>query len=250
LLGKINQPEALAELVKALPTVPARLQNVIAVELARTRPGGEKLLEAVAAGKASARILQEKLVELRLAEAKIPRLKARVASLTEGLPPADKKLQELLQSSRAGFLKAKPSAARGIKVFENHCGICHQIANKGSKIGPQLDGIGIRGLDRLLEDILDPNRNVDQAFRLTTLTLKNAQIRSGLLLKEEGQVFVLADSKGKEVRVAKDDVDEKTVSQISPMPANFGEVIAKKDFYDLLAYLLEQQPSDKKKLQK
>jgi putative heme-binding domain-containing protein len=247
LLGKINQPQARAELINILPTVPARLQNVIAVELAAGRQGGEKLLEAVAAGKASARLLQEKLVGLRLDEAGIPRLKERIAKLTEDLPPADKKLQELLNRRRSRFLKAKVSAVRGLKVFEKHCASCHQIANEGAKIGPQLDGIGVRGLDRLLEDVLDPNRNVDQAFRLTTLTLKNAQIRSGLLLREEGKVLVLADAQGKEVRVPKDDVDEKTVSQISPMPANFAEVIAKQDFNDLLAYLLEQKATEKTK---
>jgi hypothetical protein len=38
-------------------------------------------------------------------------------------------------------------------------------------------------------------------------------------------------------------VDEQTVSQISPMPANFAEVITKKEFDDLLAYLLEQKPA-------
>ena len=58
------------------------------------------------------------------------------------------------------------------------------------QIGPQLDGIGIRGLDRLLEDTLDPNRNVDQAFRATTLVLKNGQILSGLVLREEGAIVV------------------------------------------------------------
>jgi putative heme-binding domain-containing protein len=247
LLGKINQPEAQTELVQVLPTVPAGLQDLIAAELARSRAGAEKLLEAVAAGKASARILQERLVELRLAEAKPARLKERVAVLTAGLPPADKKLQDLFQRRRAGFHRAKADAARGLQVFAKHCANCHQIANKGARIGPQLDGIGIRGLDRLLEDVLDPNRNVDQAFRLTTLTLKSGQIRSGLLLKEEGQVYVLADDKGKEVRVPKDEVDEKTVSQISPMPAELAKTIPEKDFYDLLAYLLAQKLSEPKR---
>jgi putative heme-binding domain-containing protein len=243
LLGKANQAEALAELVRTLPAAPARLQNLIAAELARSRAGGEKLLEAVAAGKASARILQERLVELRLAEAKVPDLKARIAKLTSGLPAADQELQALLRRRRDGFARAKADAGRGAKVFETHCANCHQIANKGAKIGPQLDGIGIRGVERLLEDILDPNRNVDQAFRLTTLTLTNGQFRSGLLLREEGQVLVLADDKGKDVRVPKDQVSEKVVSQISPMPANFAEVIPEKDFDDLLAYLLAQKAS-------
>jgi putative heme-binding domain-containing protein len=245
LLGQINRPESRAELIKVLPAATARLQNRIAVELARSREGAEKLLEAVTAGKASARILQDRLVALRLAETRLPRLKERIAKLTAGLPEPDKKLHDLLKQRREGFARARPDAARGAKVFEKNCANCHQIANKGAKIGPQLDGIGIRGLERLLEDVLDPNRNVDQAFRLTTLTLKNGKIESGLLLKEEGQVLVLADAKGKEVRVPKKQVAEKVISQISPMPANFAEeeVIAEKDFYDLMAYLLEQRPT-------
>jgi putative heme-binding domain-containing protein len=241
LLGNANRPAALSELAKQLPDAPARLQNVIAEELARSRDGAEKLLEAVTKGKASARVLQERIVGLRLAETGLPDLKARLEKLTKGLPKADQKLHDLIAKRRAGFSKAKPSAKRGAKVFTQHCANCHQLGNKGAKVGPQLDGIGNRGLDRLLEDVLDPNRNVDQAFRLTTIYKKNGQLVSGLLLKEEGQVLVLADSKGKEVRVAKKDVDEKKVSQQSPMPANLVDEIPEKDFYDLMAYLLTQR---------
>ena len=118
--------------------------------------------------------------------------------------------------------------------------ICHTLANKGAKVGPQLDGIGIRGLDRLLEDVLDPNRNVDQNFRLTILTLKDGRVVRGLVLREEGQVLVLADDKGKEVRVSKDDVDERTTSQQSPMPATLSDQIPEPDFYNLMAFLLQQ----------
>jgi putative heme-binding domain-containing protein len=179
---------------------------------------------------------------VRLAAAKLPDLKERLAKLTQGLPPADQHLQELLNRRRAGFAAAKPDAALGAKVFEKHCAACHQVGGKGAKIGPQLDGIGVRGVDRLLEDVLDPNRNVDQAFRSTILSLKNGQLVSGLLLKEEGEVLVMADAQGKEVRVPKNTVDEKTVSPLSPMPANLVDQIAEADFYHLLAYLLAQKP--------
>ena len=221
----------------------------------RRRPGGQqtgadKLLEAVAAGKASARLLQERAVEVRLNQAQLPDLKARVGKLTRGLPPADQRVQDLLRRRREGFLAAKTDTALGAKVFEKSCANCHQIANKGARIGPQLDGIGIRGIDRLLEDTLDPNRNVDQAFRTTILTLNNGQSLSGLLLKEEGEVLVLADQQGKEVRVPKKMVEERATSQLSPMPANLAEQISEPDFYHLLAYLLRQRvtgpkPGDK-----
>jgi putative heme-binding domain-containing protein len=116
------------------------------------------------------------------------------------------------------------------------------MGGQGAKVGPQLDGVGVRGIDRLLEDIPDPNRNVDQAFRATALAIKNGQVLSGLVLREEGEVVVLADAQGKEVRIPKKDIEERTVSQLSPMPGNLAEQIPEADFYNLLGYLLAQRP--------
>jgi putative heme-binding domain-containing protein len=243
ILGGLNQPAAQDELTKVLAAAPRRLDQAIARALAGSKTGAEKLLEAIAAGKASPRLLQERAVELRLADSKVPDWKERVAKLTAGLPPADQQIQDLLNTRHQRFAQAKKDPILGAKVFEKNCAICHILANKGAKIGPQLDGIGNRGLDRLLEDIIDPNRNVDQAFRQTTINLKNGQIVSGLLLREEGEVLILADSQGKEVRVEKKKVEERTLSNLSPMPANLVEQIPEADFYNLMAFLLEQRPA-------
>jgi putative heme-binding domain-containing protein len=245
-LGGLNQPAAQGELIKALAAAPQRLGITIAAVLAGSKTGAEKLLEAVTIGKASPRLLQERPVEVRLANARIPDWKERIAKLTQGIPPADQQIQDLLKSRHDRFGQAKKDPTSGAKVFEKNCAICHILANKGAKIGPQLDGIGNRGLDRLLEDIIDPNRNVDQAFRQTTINLKNGQIFSGLLLREEGEVLVLADSQGKEVRVEKSKIEERTLSNLSPMPANLVEQIPEADFYNLLAFLLEQRPAKEK----
>ena len=69
---------------------------------------------------------------------------------------------------------------------------------------------------------------------------------SGLLLKEEGAVLVLADAQGKEVRLNKAEVAERNTTQLSPMPSNFAEQIPESDFYHLLAYLLEQRGTSNK----
>jgi putative heme-binding domain-containing protein len=111
-------------------------------------------------------------------------------------------------------------------------------------VGPQLDGVGVRGLDRILEDVLDPSRNVDQTFRTTNLALKDGRVVSGLLLRDDGAVLVMADAQGKEVRVPKDSVEERAISPLSPMPANFSEQIPDADFQRLVAYLLSQRPPD------
>jgi putative heme-binding domain-containing protein len=246
LLAQANQGETREQLVRALAAAPAKLQNAIAAGLASSREGVEALLEAVTAGKASARLLQEPAVAGRLENAHVPNLKARVARLSAGLPKVEQRVQELLQHRRQGYLKASPDAAAGKQVFAKHCAACHQIGGEGARIGPQLDGVGVRGLDRLLEDVLDPNRNVDQAFRLTTLDLKSGRVVSGLLLDEKGAVLVLADSQGKEVRVPRDQVTERSTSQLSPMPADLLDKVPEADFYHLMAYLLKQRAKDVK----
>ncbi len=72
-------------------------------------------------------------------------------------------------------------------MFTKICAACHQLGDQGAKIGPGLDGVGLRGLDRLLEDTLDPSRNVDQAFRTTVVTTKGGNIVTGLLLPRRGR---------------------------------------------------------------
>ncbi len=240
-LAAIDQGESREQLLKGLPTAPDRLQTTIAAGLAARKSGAEALLEAVTTGKASARLLQEQRVAGPLANAGIPMLTERLATLLKGLPPADQRLKELLERRRAAFLKAPGDATQGSKIFEKNCGVCHQLGGKGARVGPQLDGVGNRGVDRLLEDVLDPSRNVDQAFRVTNLALSDGRVITGLLLKEEGAVLVLADAQGKEIRIPTNLVEERATAQISPMPANFVDQITEAQFYDLLAYLLSHK---------
>ena len=126
-------------------------------------------------------------------------------------------------------------------MFNKVCAACHQLGGQGAKIGPGLDGVGLRGLDRLLEDTLDPSRNVDQAFRTTLINTTGGNVISGLLLREEGEVLVLADAQGKEIRLPRGEVEERSLSKLSPMPANVADLIPEGDYYNLLGFLLEQK---------
>jgi putative heme-binding domain-containing protein len=126
-------------------------------------------------------------------------------------------------------------------VFTKHCAACHKIADQGALVGPQLDGIGNRGLDRLLEDVLDPNRNVDVAFRTTTIRTADGRVLSGLVRRDEGQQLVLADAQGKEFTVPKSEIEEQQKTPLSLMPANVGEIVSADEFFDLAAYLVNQR---------
>jgi putative heme-binding domain-containing protein len=92
----------------------------------------------------------------------------------------------------------------------------------------------------LLEDVLDPNRNLDSAFRSHMITLKDGEVVTGLPRREEGELLVLADSAGKEISIPKKNIDSRTESELSLMPENLGEVLPPADFNHLMAYLLSQ----------
>jgi putative heme-binding domain-containing protein len=243
-LGSVNNEAARASLLAFLSAAPERLAMEVAAALANSKPGSVALLAAISAGKASPQLLQEPLVTAPLNQQRIDKLDEQIKKLTAGLPSRDEQVRRLIEDRLTGFNKFKPDAARGKQVFTKNCAICHKLGGDGAKVGPQLDGIGIRGAARIMEDLLDPNRNVDQAFRTTTLTTMNGLPLSGLLVREDGKVLVLVDNLGKEQRVPLDEIEpgSRQVSLMSPMPANLRDTIPENDFYHLIAYLLEQQP--------
>ncbi|MBX7166924.1 MAG: c-type cytochrome [Pirellulales bacterium] len=240
-LGAVGNDAAREALLAQLSTAPERLAIEIAAALAANRPGAEGLLAVIQAGKASPRLLQELNVENRLRAAGVPELDAQLQQLTSGLPPRDERVRQLIDQRREGFHRASADVAAGQAVFKQRCAACHRLGGEGTKIGPELDGIGQRGLDRLLEDVLSPSTNVDQAFRSTLVATTDGRSLSGLALREEGQVLVLADAEGKEVRVALDDIDERSATPLSPMPGNLADLVPEADFYHLFAFLLSQK---------
>lgn len=153
-------------------------------------------------------------------------------------PEQRKQIDALIASRVASFAKASPDVSKGKQVFQTNCAVCHRIGGEGGLIGPQLDGIGTRGVARLSEDILDPNRNVDAHFHVHTFTLKDGTVFSGFLKAEAGQVNILVDAAGKEHRVTKKDVEKSDVMPMSLMPPVFGQTIDEVSFHQLLGYLL------------
>jgi putative heme-binding domain-containing protein len=240
LLGQINSPEAKATIVEALRTAPTGLQTDLALALASNREGSEALLDAVSEGKASARLLQQRKVFDHLTAAKPANLLERWQELTANLPPPTAERDRLIAERRAAFNRTKASATKGADVFKQYCVVCHTLEGQGALIGPQLDGIGSRGVDRLLEDILDPNRNVDRAFRTTLLMMNDGDVQSGLYRRDEGEMAIIAQSNGKELSVPRKDIRERRTSETSLMPDNFGDAIPKGDFNDLMAFLLSK----------
>ena len=241
-LAEKKSSDAEALLSDAFRTLTRRFQIRLAESLAGSAGGAEHLLRLVAEGRAPAAVLLERPVKDKLLASKPANVNERLTELTKGASAAGGEIQKLIDERRTNFDPKKASAARGEAVFTLNCRPCHQIDGVGNVVGPQLDGVGGRGLERLLEDVLDPNRNVDPAFHSTIVTLRDGDVVSGLFRREEGEALVLANAAGKEVSLLKKDVVERRASDTSLMPENFGEIISPVDFDDLIAFLLAHGP--------
>ncbi|MBI1346017.1 c-type cytochrome [bacterium] len=241
LLGGWNRDDARAALLARLSTAPSNMALAIGRGLALTPTGAELLLQSIETGKASARLLTDATIDQRLHAAKLTEFDNRRAKLLEGLPEVSEELTQLIQQRKQAFLSATPNLEQGRLMFEKTCAACHRIGNKGAKVGPELDGVGLHGLDRLLEDTLDPNRNVDGAFRSTVLVLQDGKVLVGLVAREEGAVIVLINEQGQEVRVNQADIEERQQTRLSPMPANVSDKLKPEEYVDLLGYLLDQR---------
>lgn len=240
-LGPIDTPATRQALGVALSNAPGPLQQPLALALSATPTGGEFLFQLIAQGKASARLLQDQPLLDRLSKLPIENRDDRIAELTRGLPAADDRLRQVLAKFSAGIAPNGAADAPGAAVFKKTCAACHRLQNEGGKIGPQLDGVGNRGLERLLEDILDSNRNVDAAFRAIVVAKTDGVVVTGLKLREEGGAIIIGDSQGKEVRVPLDEIEESRISNLSPMPSNFAEQLNEHDLRALVSFLLGQK---------
>ena len=227
-------PSIVEELFQSLP---ARGQSSLAQDLSVNRNGALLVIELATDNLISKTVFASKAVQEKI---KIhgSQLENRLARLINDLPDKSENLADKIQSLTQQVSNQPGNRNRGETLFVQACQICHQINGAGALVGPQLEGIGTRGIERILEDILDPNRNVDKAFQTRTVTLKNGNVLTGLYRREQGTLIYLINAAGQEFSIEKSTISHQSVSQKSLMPENFGELFETSQLSDLVTFLL------------
>lgn len=219
---------------------PADLEAAVAAAMASTPEGKQLVFQQVKDGSFTARTLVDPGVEERMLLNISPQQQKEYDLLTANLSPVSTERQALIDERLQAFKKFKASSIQldsGAMIFGANCGVCHRKTVL-SGIGPQLHGIGKRGAEALAEKILDPNRNISEAFRNYTIKLKDGRVMTGLFRREQGAVVVFGDLSGKEFTVPKRDIAEQKPSRYTIMPDHFGTTLSQHEFDLLLTYLL------------
>ncbi len=240
-LSEYPSPENRALLRRFISGSAYDFQEEAVLNLMSSGEGLDFVLDMAGAVDIPPRILLEPtIIEAMELTASSSQMDAYTEIVADIRPPSEE-IQELIDERLSAYNPLDHSIERGQEVAIQFCSTCHQIDGQGGNIGPQLDGIGNWGASALTEKILDPNRNISQAFVTYTVRMNDGEIHAGLLRREEGALMVLANAAGEEFSLPKSDIAEATVSPYTLMPDNFGQVIPEEDFDALLAYLLNEK---------
>jgi putative heme-binding domain-containing protein len=132
-------------------------------------------------------------------------------------------------------LKAGDASA-GRALFARTCMQCHTLFGEGGKVGPDITGANRQDVDYLLVNIVDPSAVISKDYMVSLVGMKDDDVFTGILVKEDAQTISLATESAVQV-LQKSDVKEVRQSELSMMPEGLITPLSKKELIDLITYL-------------
>jgi putative membrane-bound dehydrogenase-like protein len=125
--------------------------------------------------------------------------------------------------------------ARGRKIFETHCQVCHRLGALGNDIGPNLASVRQWSPDQLLVNILDPNREVAPNYLQYAFELRSGETIVGLLVDETPANLTVRRPDNAVQTILRTDLKTTTGLGISLMPEGLEAAVTPQQMADLIA---------------
>jgi len=128
---------------------------------------------------------------------------------------------------------------RGRTIFEQAtCVQCHQVNGTGINFGPDLSEIGSKlSKQGLYESILDPGATISPAFQAVNIVRRDGKAYSGFITSETEEEITLQQVGGTTSTHNKTEIQNRTTSPQSLMPAGLQQLMTFDDLVDLVEYL-------------
>jgi len=132
----------------------------------------------------------------------------------------------------------KAYLAKGKALFESQgCLNCHRVRDHGSRVGPDLTGVGARRRPADIErSIVDPNAEILPENRYVHAVTRDGVTVTGRILNEDSFSLQLIDTKEKLLSLQKADLSKFEFLKTSAMPS-FRDKLSGTELSDLVAYL-------------
>jgi len=134
-------------------------------------------------------------------------------------------------------LNLRPDAAGGKKIYEERCVSCHRLGGEGHALGPDLVTVKNTGKEKLLVNILDPNREVRPDFISYVVETKDGESLVGLVANETSTTVTVRQAYGKEDIVPRSQIRKMRSQGQSLMPEGLEVGLTPQDLANLLEYI-------------
>lgn len=135
-------------------------------------------------------------------------------------------------------LKIAGDAAKGKQVYLDNCSKCHKLQGNGFAVGPDLSTVANAGADKILVNILDPNREVNPQYMNYTIDTDDLESHSGVIASESATSITLKRANGETDTVLRVNIENIRSENLSIMPEGLEQAINKQQMADLIAYLV------------
>ena len=129
------------------------------------------------------------------------------------------------------------NAQNGRTIYLRTCGACHRMHAEGGTIGPDLTGSNRTNLSYLLLNVLEPNAEVPDAYKLVVITTRDGRTYSGNVVSETDRQLTLRIVGRDTVPINKADIQSREVTATSMMPPGLFDAMTDREVVDLVAYL-------------
>ena len=183
------------------------------------------------------------LKQAEVARRLVPHSPTHIRGLFERFLPLNERIPTLgSEVDSQAILALAGDSKRGQQLFAVESGMtcrnCHRVGEIGKEVGPDLSKIGSqRNRVEILQSILEPSRKIDQKFALHTVETTTGKIHSGVISQENDESITLKDAAGKEISIARDQIEQMITQPRSLMPDLLVKEMTAQELADLLAYL-------------
>jgi putative heme-binding domain-containing protein len=232
-LGEMDDLEVGPALVQHFKRLSPRLRSETLGVLLLRPDRAMALLNGISSGQLRAQDLPSTQA-MFLRNHRDPQVQALARKLL--IPPTGTRDDVIAQYRSA--LSLQGDAKAGKLVYEARCISCHHVAGEGSSVGPDLMTVRSAGKEKMLVNILDPNREVAPNFLAYLVETRDGESLTGIIVNETAASLTVRQAYGKDTVVMRSDVKRMESQKMTLMPEGLEAGLKPQDFANLLEFLL------------